>query len=208
VVVGVAGGSGSGKTTVVRKLVEQLGPDLAQVIHHDSYYRDLAHLPPEERAKVNFDHPGALETELLAEHLEALLVGRIIEVPRYDFSTYTRHPGTRTLHPARVVVLDGILVLSEPELRERMDIRVYVDTEPDVRLLRRLRRDMAKRGRSARSVIRQYETSVRPMHMEFVEPSKRWADMIIPEGGYNRVAVDLLVARVRKLLGDRERQGP
>lgn len=204
VVLGVAGGSGSGKSTVVREVGRLLGEGVSTVLHHDAYYRDLAHLPPGERARVNFDHPDSLETGLMAEHVRALQDGLPVRVPTYDFTTHTRTTVTEELHPSAVLILDGILVLADARLRELMDLKVFVDTEADVRLLRRIRRDVVKRGRTADSVIAQYEATVRPMHLEFVEPSKRFADMVVPEGGYNHVAVDLLVSRIRGLLEGRE----
>jgi len=200
VVLGVAGGSGSGKSTVVREVCRILGIGVASVIHHDAYYRDLSHLPFEERGAVNFDHPDSLETELLVAHVESLLAGRTVSLPTYDFSTHTRTAVVEVLEPTPVLVLDGILVLAHPRLRSVMDLKVFVDTEADLRLLRRIRRDVVKRGRTAPSVIAQYEATVRPMHLEFVEPSKRHADLVVPEGGYNRVAVDLVVTRIRSLL--------
>ena len=201
--IGVAGGSGSGKTTVVRKLTERVSADGISLLHHDSYYRDFSELTPDERAGINFDHPDALETPLLVEHLDALAGGATVEVPVYDFRSHTRTPETRTVRPHPVVILDGLLILAEPELRERMDVKVYVDTDADLRFIRRLRRDVEDRGRTADSVIAQYLRSVRPMHLEFVEPSKRWADIIVPEGGYNEVAVDMLVTKVDQVLGAR-----
>ena len=203
VVLGVAGGSGSGKSTVVKEVCRILGNGLTSVLHHDSYYRDLAHLPFEARVEVNFDHPDALETALMVEHLRALLRGAPAEIPTYDFSTHTRAQETELLHPTPVVVVDGILVLADPRLRDTMDLKVFVDTEADIRLLRRIRRDVVKRGRTADSVIAQWEATVRPMHLEFVEPSKRFADLVVPEGGYNRVAVDLVVNRLRTLMRER-----
>lgn len=203
VVLGVAGGSGSGKSTVVREVCKTLGHGTTSVLHHDSYYRDLAHLPFESRVGVNFDHPDALETELMVEHLRTLLRGLPVDIPTYDFSTHTRARATELLHPTPVVVVDGILVLADPRLRDTMDLKVFVDTEPDIRLARRIRRDVVKRGRTADSVIAQWEATVRPMHLEFVEPSKRFADLVVPEGGYNRVAVDLVVTRLRSLVGER-----
>ncbi len=203
VVLGVAGGSGSGKSTVVKEVCRILGNGITSVLHHDSYYRDLTHLPFEARVAVNFDHPDALETGLMVEHLRALLRGAPAEIPTYDFSTHTRARETELLHPTPVVVVDGILVLADPRLRDTMDLKVFVDTESDIRLLRRIRRDVVKRGRTADSVIAQWEATVRPMHLEFVEPSKRFADLVVPEGGYNRVAVDLVVNRLRSLMGER-----
>lgn len=200
VILGVAGGSGSGKSTVVRELVRSLGDGVASVIRHDWYYRDLVHLPLEQRSSVNFDHPDSLETELLVAHLRRLLAGDTIQAPTYDFSTHTRGERTVTVRPTPAIVLDGILVLAHAELREIIDLAVFVDTEPDIRLIRRLRRDTEKRGRTAESVVEHYEKTVRPMHLEFVEPSRRYADLTINEGGFNRVAVDLVTDRMREIL--------
>jgi uridine kinase len=201
VVVGVAGGSGSGKTTVVGALVRGVEPDRVALLHHDSYYRNFDHLLPEERAVVNFDHPESLETPLLVQHLQELLEGRGVDVPVYDFTTHRRVQRTLRVEPAEVILVDGILVLAEPTLRQLMDIRIYVDTDPDLRFIRRLVRDIQERGRSLDAVVRQYLETVRPMHLDFVEPSKRYADLIVPEGGENRVAVDMLVTKVRSVLG-------
>jgi uridine kinase len=200
VIIGVAGGSGSGKTTVVRAIVQSLGSDRVTVIHHDSYYRDASHLPAEERAAINYDHPDALETELLVQDLEALLGGAPVAVPIYDFAAHARLAERAQALPRKVIIVDGLLVLWDPQLRRLMDIKVYVDTDADVRFIRRLERDMRERGRSAESVITQYTSTVRPMHLEFVEPSKRYADVILPEGGHNRVAVDMLATKVRAVL--------
>lgn len=199
-VVGVAGGTGSGKTTVVEALVEGLAPEPVSVIHHDAYYRDFGHLEAEERDRINFDHPDALETSLLVEHLDALLRGEAVEVPVYDFTTHLRTTETRTVHPTPVVIVEGILGLAEPDLRAAMDIRIYVDTDPDVRFIRRLTRDLEERERTLESVVEQYVTTVRPMHLEFVEPSKRYADLIVPDGGRSHVAVEMLVARLRQVV--------
>jgi uridine kinase len=200
VVLGVAGGSGSGKSTVVSEVRRLLGADATTVLHQDAYYRNLSHIPFGERVAVNFDHPQSLETELMVEHVECLLRGEPVDVPLYDFSTHTRRLETEPRDPAPVVILDGILVLADARLRDRMDLKVFVDTEADLRLIRRIRRDVIERGRTPESVIAQYEATVRPMHLEFVEPSKRHADLVVPEGGFNRVAVDVVVARLRALL--------
>jgi uridine kinase len=197
---GVAGGSGSGKSTVVSELCRLLGVGATTVLHHDAYYRDLRQIAFHQRVAVNFDHPQSLETELLVEHVERLLDGEPVDVPRYDFSTHTRREDTERHDPAPVVVLDGILVLADARLRALIDLKVFVDTEADLRLVRRIRRDVIERGRTPESVIAQYEATVRPMHLEFVEPSKRHADLVVPEGGFNRVAVDVVVARLRALL--------
>lgn len=200
IVIGIAGGSGSGKTTVLRRLVEGVGPARIAVLDHDAYYRPLNHLPVAERVAFNFDHPDALETELMVRHLDALLAGFAIEKPVYDFTSHTRREETARTEPRPVVIVEGILVLAEPELVARMDIKIFVDAAPDIRLIRRLRRDLEERGRSVTSVLDQYERTVRPMHVEFVEPSKRRADVIIPRGGHNEVAIEMVLARVEALL--------
>ncbi len=199
--VGVAGGSGSGKTTVVERIVTALVPSPVARVQHDAYYRDYGHLPPDERARVNFDHPDALETDMLVRHLDDLAAGRSVEVPRYDFATHTRTDRTDPVGGAPVVIVDGILVLAETELRKRMDVKIFVDTDSDLRFMRRLRRDLTERSRSLDSVIAQYEKTVRPMHLEFVEPSKRYADVIVPRGGENHVAIRMVVAHIRSVGG-------
>ncbi|HET9496024.1 MAG TPA: uridine kinase [Chloroflexia bacterium] len=199
--IGVAGGSGSGKSTVVRALTDAVGAGNVAVLPHDAYYRDYGHLPFEARTQVNWDHPDALETSLLVEQLSDLIEGCPIMRPVYDFVNYTRLPKPEPVEPRPVIIVDGILILSERALRDLLDIKVYVDTDADIRFIRRLQRDIVKRGRQLSSVVEQYLRTVRPMHLEFVEPSKRYADLIIPEGGYNRVAIDMLVARVRAVLG-------
>ena len=197
---GVAGGSGSGKTTVAERLAGlPQAPSLA-LVRLDSYYRDAQHLPLEERAAANYDHPDAFDWELLIAHVEALCAGRAVEVPLYDFATYTRLPETVQLAPARIVVVEGILVLYEPKLRDRFDLKVFVDTDADVRLIRRLQRDVAERGRTLASALDQYLATVRPSHLQFVEPTKRYADVIVPHGGLNAPALDVLMARVRELV--------
>ncbi len=200
IIVGVAGGTGSGKTTVAQAILERVGRDRIAYIQHDSYYRDLSHLPLEERARVNFDHPDALENELLVQHLRQLCAGRPAEVPIYDFTTHTRRPETRTVYPHRVILVEGILIFADKTLRDMMDVKIFVDTDADIRFIRRLQRDIAERGRTMESVIRQYLETVRPMHLEFVEPSKRYADVIIPEGGFNTIAVEMVVARILAML--------
>lgn len=202
IIIGVAGGSGSGKTTVVRAIVRSLGREQVTVVHHDSYYRDASHLTLEERQAINYDHPDSLETELLVRHLEELRSGRDVEVPQYDFTTHSRSSEREVAASRKVIILDGLLILWDRQLRRLMDIKVFVDTDPDIRFIRRLSRDIEERGRSAESVIRQYLDTVRPMHLEFVEPSKRYADLIIPEGGHNRVAVDMLITKVRSILSE------
>ena len=200
-VIGVAGGSGSGKTTVVRRIVESLGPDQVTLLDHDRYYRDRNDLRLEERAALNYDHPDALETALMVSHVRALKSGQSVEVPRYDFTRYARLAETETFHPRRALIVEGILVFTDAALRDLMDIKVFVDTDSDTRFIRRLQRDVAERGRTVESVIDQYQSSVKPMHLEFVEPSKRYADVIIPIGGHNTVAVDLLLTLVRSVAG-------
>ncbi len=200
VLIGVAGGSGSGKTTVVRRIVGAIGADDVVVLHHDSYYRDAAHLPMEEREKINYDHPDSLETELLIQHLKTLLDGQPVDVPVYDFARHVRRPETDRTEPRPVIILDGILILWDRRLRELMDVKIFVDADADVRLGRRLRRDMEERDRTPESVLTQYMATVRPMHLEFVEPSKRYADVIIPRGGYNEVGVGVVVATIRNRL--------
>jgi uridine kinase len=197
IILGVAGGSGSGKTTVVDEIIRSLHPTPVSVIHHDSYYRDLSEIPFEERVEVNFDHPDALETSLLVEDLSSLRAGKSIAVPVYDFSTHTRTGDVRPVEATGVIIVDGILVLADQRLRDLLDIKVFVDTDADIRFIRRLRRDMRDRGRSLESVVAQYLESVRPMHLAFVEGSRTFADIIIPEGGRNQVAIDLLVSRLR-----------
>lgn len=198
--IGIAGGSGSGKTTVAQEILQRVGPDRIAYIQHDSYYKDLTGLPPTQRNEVNFDHPNSLETELLIRHVEKLKAGQPIEVPVYDFSTDSRTGETFMVQPHRVIIVEGILIFVEPALRALFDVKIFVDTDPDVRLIRRLQRDITERGRSVESVIKQYQSTVRPMHLEFVEPSKRYADVIIPEGGFNRAALDMVVARIESLL--------
>jgi uridine kinase len=200
IIIGVAGGSGSGKTTVVGAIVESLGEDHVTVIHHDAYYRDTSHLTVDERQAINYDHPDSLETELLVQHLRELRAGRPAAVPMYDFAAHSRLAQREHAAPRKVVIIDGLLILWDAQLRALMDIKVYVDTDADVRFIRRLERDIRERGRSAESVIMQYTRTVRPMHLEFVEPSKRYADIILPEGGKNLVAIDMLVTKLRSIL--------
>jgi len=200
VVIGIAGGSGSGKTTVLQRIIRAIGSDPIAILDHDAYYQDLAHLPPEERSQFNFDHPDALETDLMCQHLDRLVEGEAIEKPVYDFTTHTRRDETETVEPRPVIIIEGILVLAEAALEDRMDIRIYVDAADDIRLMRRIRRDMEERNRSIEGILRQYERTVRPMHLEFVEPSKRQADVIIPRGGHNRVAIQMVMSRIQDLL--------
>src|SRR5690554_4074650 len=199
-IIGVAGGSGSGKTTVVEHICDSLGEDRLLLLQHDSYYRDLVHLPLEERFLHNFDHPSSLETELLIRHVNALTQGYLVEVPMYDFANHIRKPEAKKVSPKDVILIDGILIFSEPELRALMDVKIFVDTDSDIRLLRRLKRDINERERSVESVISQYQTYVRPMHLEFVEPSKRYADIIIPRGGKNKVALEMVLSLINSKL--------
>jgi uridine kinase len=200
IILGVAGGSGSGKTTVVRAIVSELGGEQVTVVHHDSYYRDTSHLSVAERLAINYDHPDALETELLVEHLRELRENRGVAVPVYDFAEHSRLERRDHVVPRKVIIVDGLLILWDRPLRELMDIKVFVDTDADIRFIRRLQRDIRERGRSTESVVQQYTRTVRPMHLEFVEPSKRYADLILPEGGHNRVGIDMLVTKVRSVL--------
>ena len=200
-VIGVAGGTGSGKTTVAQVILERVGAHRITFLPQDAYYKDLSDLPPAQRALMNFDHPDALEMDLMVKQLQKLRNWESIEMPVYDFTTHVRKPETQRVDPNPVVLVEGILVLADPRLRELMDVKLYVDTDADVRFIRRLSRDIAERGRTMESVINQYMTTVRPMHLEFVEPTKRYADVIIPEGGFNQVAMDMVVARLGELLG-------
>jgi len=200
VAVGVSGGTASGKTTVSEAILERVGRERVAFIQHDAYYRDLSHLPFEERCHVNFDHPDALETELLVRHLDALCQGQQVSVPIYDFSHHVRRSDVRIVQPRPLVLVEGILIFVEPELRRRLDIKIYVDAEADLRFIRRLQRDMEERERTVNSVIDQYVSTVQPMHLEFVEPSKRYADVIIPGGGFNEVAVDMVATKVLAMI--------
>jgi len=201
-IIGLGGGSGSGKTTIARSIVEAIGPDQVSLIQHDAYYHDQTDLPMEERPKVNYDHPESFESSLLVRHLQELRAGRAVERPIYDFTVYNRQADTVRVEPKPVVIVEGILVLYEPELRALMDLKIYVDTDPDLRILRRLERDLNERGRSFDSVHDQYLATVRPMHLQFVEPSKRYADMVIPEG-YNTGAVGTVISMIREVLRQR-----
>lgn len=205
VFIGIAGGTGSGKTTVTRAIVERVSEATVAVIEQDSYYKDQRDVPLEERAKVNYDHPSAFDTPLLVEHLEQLAAGEPIEKPIYNFSLHTREDFSERVVPRDIVIVEGLLVLWEAPVRELLDIKLFVDCDADVRVLRRLTRDIHKRGRTLESVITQYLESVRPMHLEFVEPSKRYADVIIPEGGHNEVAIDMIATKVAALLEERQR---
>jgi len=202
ILIGIAGGTGSGKTTIADKIVEEIGTDNVAIIALDAYYRDRNNLPLEEREKINYDHPSSFDTTLLITHLQKLRAGKDVPKLSYDYITHTRKimPGKVPSKP--VTILEGIMVLENEDLRDMLDIKLYVDTDPDVRLIRRLRRDILERGRTLENVIRQYLGSVRPMHLEFVEPSKRHADVIIPEGGWNKVAIDMVVSKIKTLLVD------
>lgn len=200
VALGVAGGTGSGKTTVARAILDAVGAERLAFLAQDSYYRDVAWSSPAELLAHNFDHPDALDTPLLVDHLRALKAGRAVEVPVYDFVHHRRTGETVRVEPQPVVLIEGILLLAEPAIRSLLELKIFVDTDADVRLVRRLRRDMAERGRSVGDVLRQYESTVLPMHLEFVEPSKRWADVIVPEGGENRVAMEMVAARLKELV--------
>ena len=199
-IIGIAGGTGSGKTTVANMVLEQVSSDEIAFLPHDAYYRDLSGRTQEERAKVNFDHPDSLETELLIEHVKQLKAGKTIYLPSYDFKTHTRTTATIPIDPQPVILVEGILIFVEAELRKLFDVKIFVDTDPDIRFIRRLQRDINERGRTTQSVIHQYLKTVRPMHLEFVEPSKRYASVIIPEGGFNQVALDMVVARIQSML--------
>ncbi len=203
IVIGIAGGTGSGKTTVANVILDRVGAEHIAFLPHDAYYIDLQSLPQTQRELINFDHPDSLETSLMVSHLNQLRSWEPIEIPVYDFTTHTRTEQTLRIDPNPVILVEGILVFVEAALRELFDVKIFVDTPPDIRFIRRLKRDIVERGRTVESVIHQYETTVRPMHLEFVEPSKRHADVIIPEGGLNTVAMDMVVARIEALLIDR-----
>lgn len=203
VLIGVAGGSGSGKTTVSKAILDQVGRDRIAYLQHDAYYRDRSAMPLSARAQVNYDHPDSLDTDLLIEQLKVLRAGRVIQAPLYDFAQHVRKQETRPLEPRPVILVEGILIFADRTLRELFDIKIFVDTDADIRFIRRLQRDIAERGRTVESVIAQYQDTVRPMHLEFVEPSKRYADLIIPEGGFNTIAIDFVVARINAMLRER-----
>ena len=205
-VIGIAGGTGSGKTTITKKLMQRFGGDVS-VIYHDNYYKAHHSMPYEERAKLNYDHPDAFETELLIEAVRELKQGRSVTCPVYDYTIHDRSDKVITVRPARVVIVEGILIFQSPELCRQMDIKLYVDTDADVRILRRILRDVRDRGRSLDSVISQYLNTVKPMHEQFVEPSKRRADIIVPEGGHNKVALEMVMERVRAHLERSEGNG-
>jgi uridine kinase len=201
-VLGIAGGTGSGKTTVAERLLEGLAQHAIVLIDHDAYYRDRSSLPAAERQRINYDHPDAIETDLLVAHLTDLRAGRTVEIPQYDFRQHVRRAETRRIEPAPVVIVEGILVLAEERLRAQLDLKVFVDTDADIRLMRRLERDIEQRGRTFTQVREQYDATVRPMHLAFVEPSKRFADLIIPEGGENRPALDTIVGHLAQIIAN------
>ncbi len=199
-VIAIAGGSGSGKTTVANSILNRVGPLRIAYLPHDAYYRDLSHLPEVQRREVNFDHPNSLESDLMLQHIMQLKRWEPVDLPIYDFTIHTRTDRTLRVEPRPVILVEGILIFAEPELRNVFDVKIFVDTDADLRFIRRLQRDLIERGRSTENVISQYLSTVRPMHMEFVEPSKRYADVIIPEGGFNAVALDMVIARIEALL--------
>lgn len=207
VTIAVAGGTGSGKTTVANAILDRVGSDRIAYLPHDAYYRDLSQFPTLDRSTINFDHPDAFETSLLREHIESLQRWESVQVPIYDFTRDQRTEQTRHVEAHPIILIEGILILAEPQLRPLFDVKIFVDADADLRFIRRLKRDIAERGRSPESVINQYMATVRPMHLEFVEPSKRYADVIIPEGGYNTVAIDMVSDRIRALLREHETSG-
>lgn len=204
--VGVAGGTGSGKTTVARKIAGAVPAEMVSILEHDNYYVDRPDLSYDERCLLNFDHPESLETSLLVDQVRELKKGRAVEIPQYDFKIHRRSPYTRHIEPTTIVVVEGILIFVDPELRKELDLKLFVDTDADIRVLRRVRRDMEQRGRSFESVREQYYGTVRPMHLQFVEPSKRWADVIVPRGGHNKVAIEMIVAKIQRRLGSQRSQ--
>jgi len=207
-VIGICGGTGSGKTTITDRIIAALSEQSVLVIQQDHYYKDLPHLPLDERARQNFDHPDSMDTPLLVEHVRRLRQGQAVERPVYDFTQHRRLPQTVRLEPRTALILEGILLFESQPLRELMDIKIFVDTDADLRFIRRLERDIRARGRTVDSVVQQYLTTVRPMHMEFIEPSKRYADLIIPEGGYNDVGIDLVIQKIRSLISRPSAAGP
>lgn len=204
IVFGVAGGTASGKTTVARAILDAVGASKVAYVPHDAYYRDMSNLPLSDRSLLNYDHPESLETELLIEHIKQLLTNKAVCIPVYDFKDHRRTQETRTVEPAPIILIDGILIFTNAELRDLMDIKVYVDTDADVRFIRRMQRDIAERGRSLESIVKQYMETVRVMHLEFVEPSKRYADVIVPHGGLNKVAMGMVVSRMFALIDQDE----
>jgi uridine kinase len=207
ILIGIAGGTGSGKTSIAKSLMKELGRNEVVVLEQDSYYHDLGHLPATERMKINFDHPDSVDFERMYADLESLLAGKPVDVPVYDYTAHTRKDETRRISGHRIIILEGILVLAEQEVRDLMDIKIYVDTPDDVRFIRRMTRDVKTRGRAFESVVEQYYKTVRPMHLQFVEPTKRYADIIFPEGAHNRVAIDILKTKITALLGEAQAKG-
>jgi uridine kinase len=205
-VIGIAGGTGSGKTTVANEILNRVGPEIVSYVPHDAYYKDFTDLPPNQKAEINYDHPHSLDTPLMTEQIKTLLKGETIELPIYDFTTHSRTEKTIPVKPNLVILVEGILIFTDPVLRDLCDVKIFVDTDADIRLIRRIRRDISERGRTIESVLVQYETTVRPMHLEFVEPAKRYADIIIPEGGYNQVALDMVIARIETLVRQVKKQ--
>ncbi|PLW97355.1 MAG: uridine kinase [Marinilabiliales bacterium] len=201
-IIGIAGGSGSGKTTVVREIVKKLPKDAVAVISQDSYYRDKGHLSAEEKKNINFDHPSSIEFRLLNQHLDELCEGKEIQRPIYSYVTCARSKETQPLSPKRVIIVEGILILTNPSLRKRLDVKVYVDADPDDRLMRIIQRDIQERGRSYGEVLTHYEKWVKPMHLTFIEPTKRYADIIVPQGGANKIAIDILSSRIKEKLSE------
>jgi len=197
-IIGICGGTGSGKTTIARKIIETVGSDKVALITQDSYYRNLADMPLDERHQVNFDHPDSIDSEMLANHLKRLKLGQPIEMPIYDFRTHTRSEKTERIEPKPVIIVEGILIFAEPKILNLLDVKIYVDTPDDIRFIRRLQRDIRERGRTVESVIEQYFSTVRPMHLEFVEPSKRYADIIIPEGGNTQAGIEFICSKIRE----------
>lgn len=203
ILIGICGGTGSGKSTVAKAIFESLPEKNISIIEQDAYYRDQTHLKMEERVKTNYDHPLAFDTDLLVEHMATLLEGKAIEKPNYNFSNHTREEFTTTIEPKDIIILEGIMILEEKRLRDLMDIKIFVDTDADVRIIRRIVRDIQERGRTLDSVINQYLHTVKPAHEQFIEPTKKFADLIIPEGGYNKVAIDIMVAKVRSIVSEK-----
>src|SRR3990172_3817578 len=207
IIIGLAGGTGSGKTTVARVILNRVGAQHIAYVPHDAYYRNFSDLPKAQRDLINWDHPDSLDTDLMIKHVKALKAGQAVDLPVYDFTTHARTDQTVHVEPQPIILVEGILIFADPRLRELFDVKIFVDTDADLRFIRRLQRDIAERGRTAESVVRQYLDTVRPMHLEFVEPSKRYADVIIPEGGLNEVAMDMVVARISELLKRTRRAG-
>ena len=202
--IGITGGTGSGKSTIAKEIYRQFGEDCIAMIEQDSYYKDQSHLSMEDRVKTNYDHPNAFDNNLLVSHLESLLNGHSIQKPSYDFSIHNRIEDTTKVEPKEIVIVEGILILEDPRIKELLDIKIYVDTDADVRIIRRMVRDINERGRTMESVINQYLNVVKPMHNQFTEPTKKFADIIIPEGGHNKVAIDIIVAKIKEVLGKYE----